>query len=290
MVRGPSHDFLGMQLYFTQGCVTISMKKYIMEIIETFPDEKKHTHAETPAAVTLFTVRKDYSLLPSSKIKVFHTFVAKLLYLAKRARPDIACAVDFLSTRVLYPDADDWNKLVRCIRYLVSYPDIYLKLSADKLMLQKWWIDASYANHVDCKSHTGSVMSLGNGGVFSHSTKQKINTRSSTEAELVGVDDMMGHVLWTKAFITGQGYTSPETVIYQDNRSAILLETRGQSNAGKRSKHIAVRYYFVKDKVDSNEFAINWCPSNEMFGDYFTKPLQGEMFFRFRNFIMNSFG
>ena len=112
-------------------------------------------------------------LLPVDKAKVFHTFVAKLLYLAKRARPDIACAVAFLATRVLYPDSDDWSKLVRCIRYLNTWKELILTLSCDAMMVQKWWVDASYATHMDCKSHTGSTVSMGRGAIMSHSTKQK---------------------------------------------------------------------------------------------------------------------
>ena len=153
---------------------------------------------------------------------------------------------------------------------------LVLTLTANNMSIQKWWIDASYGTHPDCKSHTGSMMTLGKGAVISNSTKQKINTRSSTEAELVGVDDMVSHVLWTKNFLNGQGYTGTSTVIYQDNQSAILLETNGQKSAGKRSKHIAVRYYFIKDRVESKEIDISWCPSSEMVADYFKKPLQGE--------------
>ena len=61
----------------------------------------------------------------------------------------------------------------------------------------KWWVDASYAVHPDYRSHTGIAMSLGKGTAINVSTKQKINTKSSTEAELVGADDAMPYVLWT---------------------------------------------------------------------------------------------
>jgi hypothetical protein len=122
---------------------------------------------------------------------------------------------------------------------------------------------------------------------MSTSTKQKLNTRSSTETEVVAVDDLMPQVLWTNYFISAQGYKVKKTVIYQDNKSAILLETNGKGSSSKRTKHINVRYYFVKDRIASGEVVIEHCPATAMIADFFTKPLQGAMFIEFRNIIMN---
>ena len=132
------------------------------------------------------------------------------------------------------------------------------------------------------------VLSLGKGEIYSKSTKQKINTKISTESELVSVDDLTPQVLWTKYFLKNQGYETNGTVIYQDNKSAILLETNGHWSKGKRSKHISIRYFFIKDRVQEGELSINWCPSEDMIGDYFTKPLQGQKFIKFRDLIMNN--
>ena len=70
--------------------------------------------------------------------------------------------------------------------------------------VNKWWVDESYAVHPDCKSHTGGLLILGKGAIACYSVKQKLCTRSSTEAELVGVDDMIGQVLWTSQFLHAQ--------------------------------------------------------------------------------------
>ena len=82
--------------------------------------------------------------------------------------------------------------------------DIALTLEADSLQLMKWWIDASYAVHPDMKSRTGGAFSLGKGVIYGTSTRQKINTKSSTEAELVGVNDVMPQILWTRYFLDAQ--------------------------------------------------------------------------------------
>jgi hypothetical protein len=102
-----------------------------------------------------------------------------------------------------------------------------LTLEADELYVLKWWVDASYAVHPDMRSHTGGAMTLGKGVVFGTSTRQKLNTKSSTEAELVGVNDVMPQALWTRYFIEAQGYEVTDNVIFQDNQSAILLEKNG---------------------------------------------------------------
>ena len=86
--------------------------------------------------------------------------------------------------------------------------------------------------HLDMKSHMGETMSFGKGSVYSMSQKQCINTKSSTEAEIVGVDDGMPLVIWTQNFMTVQGYEIHDNAIYQDNQSAILLEKNGRALSG----------------------------------------------------------
>ena len=143
-----------------------------------------------------------------------------------------------------------------------------------------------YAMNSDMKSQTGAIMSLGGGCFYSKSTKQKVNIKSSTEAELVGASDMSGQILWTLRFLQSQGYDVRRNILYQDNKSAILLEKNGQLSSSQRTKHINVRYFFMKDRVEDGEIEVVYCPTGEMVGDYFTKPLQGRKFEQFRVFIM----
>jgi hypothetical protein len=162
-----------------------------------------------------------------------------------------------------------------------------LQLEADNMHIIKWWIDASFAVHPNMRSHTGGCMSLGKGVVYGTSTNQKLNTRSSTEAELVGVNDVMSQVLWTRYFLEAQGYGVNDNIIYQDNQSSILLEKHGRASSGKRTRHINIRYFFVTDRIAAKEVSVEYCPTGEMIADFFTKPLQGSPFLKFRNFIMN---
>ncbi len=161
------------------------------------------------------------------------------------------------------------------MRYLSGIKLLPLILEADSINVVKWWVDASFAVHHDMKSHAGGTMTLGKGMPYSTSVRQKLNTKSSTEAELVGVNDVLPQVLWTRYFLEAQGYNILESVIYQDNQSAILLEKNGRSSSSKRTRHINVCYFFVTDRVAANEVKIKYCPTEDMIADFFTKPLQG---------------
>jgi hypothetical protein len=243
--------------------------------------------ANTPAADHLFTVNGDAPPLEESAAELFHSTTAKLLFLCKRARPDIQTPIAFLCTRVSKPDVDDQKKLRRVICYLHSTRGMHLTLEADDLQVIKWWVDASFAVHRDMRSHTGGTMSMGKGAVCSASLRQKINTRSSTAAEIVGVDDMMPAIMWTRQFMEGQGYNIKDNILYQDNQSAMLLEINGQKSSTKRTRHLNIRYYFVTDRIRAKKLTVEYCPTGEMWADVFTKPLQGAAFVKFRKLILN---
>ena len=128
---------------------------------------------------------------------------------------------------------------------------------------------------------------MGKGSVYSTSTRQKLNTKSSTEAELVGVDDVMPMIVWTRYFLEAQGYEVQDSKIYQDNKSAMLLEKNGKGSSSKRTRHINIRYFFVTDQARAKQISIEHCPTENMVADFLTKPLQGSQFRKFRNKIMN---
>eukprot|EP00970_Alexandrium_tamarense_P015266 scaffold4923_cov115-Alexandrium_tamarense.AAC.1 len=287
--RGDVHDYLGMDLdYSEKGKVKVSMIKYVKKIIDGFPDMIEKTSA-SPASDHLFQVRDEAEakLLPEEQADAFHTTVAQLLFLSARARRDIQTAVAFLTTRVKQPDEDDWGKLKRVLKYLNGTRHMKLTLSVDKLSVVKWWVDASYNIHEDCKGHTGAMMSLGKGAVMSFSRKQKLNVRSSTEVELVGIDDSMPWILWARYFIEAQGYTVEQNILLQDNKSTILLATNGRWSSSKRTKHIKARFFLVKDRVDNGELEVKHEPTDMMWSGVLTKPKQGKPFRVFRSKLMD---
>ena len=218
----------------------------------------------------------------------FHNIVAKALYLVKQARPDASVAVAFLTTRVREPDVDDWRKLEHLMEYIKSTNNMPLILGGNNSGVLNWYVDASFAVHPNMRGHTGGGLTMGRGFPIVSSTKQKLNTCSSTESKLVGVDNMMLSILWTHYFIKGQGYNVSDNVIFQDNKSTMLLEQNGKASSSKRTKHINVRYFFITDQILKGEVRVEWCPTQDMIADFMSKLLQGSLFKKFRDLIMGA--
>jgi hypothetical protein len=287
--RGKKHDYLGMELdYSEDGKVKIGMINYVENMLKDFPEKLKETDtSKTPAGDDLFN-KGQGKKLTTERAEGYHTMVAKGLFLCKRARPDIQPTIAVLCTRVKEPNESDYTKLLRMMKYLNGTRHLRLILSAGNLHCIKWFVDASFAVHPDYKSHTGATMSFedGEGAVQSVSRKQKLNTRSSTESELVAVDDISVMILWTKLFMEAQGYEIIRNILFQDNKSAILLETNGKKSSGKRTRALNIRYFFLTDQVEKGNLIIEYCPTDDMIGDYHTKPLQGEKFRKFRDAIL----
>jgi hypothetical protein len=82
---------------------------------------------------------------------------------------------------------------------------------------------------------------------------------SSTKAELIAVAEVLPQILWTQYFLEAQGYTCDESIVYQDNKNAILLENNGTASSSKRTRHINIRYYFVTNRIADGELSVAYC-------------------------------
>lgn len=246
------------------------------------PGEK----AATPAADDLFTVKTDSPEVDSQRKEIFHKFVAKALFACKRARPDIHLAVAVLATRVKKTTEHEWNKLVRMMKYLNGTQDDVLILTVDSLKRMIHGSDGSHAVHDDFKSHTGGDTTLGRGAAISMSRKQKINTKSSTETEIVSRDDYSPKYIWSKYFMEAQGYPIEQNILLQDNKASILLAENGKRSSSERTRHMNIRYYYLTDEIKRGNVQIEYCPTDDLSADYFTKPLQGEKFRKLKAMIM----
>jgi hypothetical protein len=195
--------------------------------------------------------------------------------------------VAYLTTRVRDPGEQDWFKLCKVLGFLKETKDDVLTLSLSNEKEIIWHVDAAFAVHPDMKSHTGATMSLGEGTIQSFSIKQKINTRSSTEAELVALDDVISKIVWTKLFLQEQGVHNIKTVIMRDNQSSMKLENKGKLSSGKRNRHFNIKYFYITDLIEKKEVETRFCTTNNMTADYLTKPVTGGRFHQFRREILN---
>jgi hypothetical protein len=169
------------------------MFDYVEEILTAFDkaDPKGGGTKTSTASKNLFKINEDCEKLQPEKAVDFHNLVAKTLYATKHARLDTCTSITFLTTRVRVPDKDNWHKLVHLMKYLRGTCTLPLILSANGGGILKWWVDASFVVHPNMQGHSGGGLSLGRGFPIESSTKQKLNTRSFTETEIVGTDDFM---------------------------------------------------------------------------------------------------
>jgi len=159
-------------------------------------------------------------------------------------------------------------------------------IGANNLDVLHTWVDASYAIHEDMRSHTGGVMSMGTGCVHHKTGKQKLNTKSSTESEVVGASDYLPWTIWLKLFLEAQGYILNTCYYYQDNESAIRLIKNGKKSSRDKTRHINIRYFFIADVIQREGLVVKSCRSENMVADYYTKSLQGKLFRKMRDKIM----
>jgi hypothetical protein len=223
---GKKHDYLGVDLEFCKnGNLQVSMVKYLEYVIKQF-SELIVERAATPVEDRLLDIRdaKEARQLEEKRAIAFHHTMAQLLFMVARASQDIQTAVAFLTTRVKAPDEDNWGKLKQVLRCLNRTKGLKLTISVNNLSILKWYVDGSHYVHQDCKGHAGAMFTLGEGAVSSNFLRKlKLNTKISTEMELVRGDMYMSEMLWSLYFIDSQGYDTEIIELYQDNKSAELL-------------------------------------------------------------------
>jgi hypothetical protein len=282
--RGRKLNYLGMVFDFSgKGKVKITMDNFLSDLLKGV--EHIPGVSTTPATTSLFSVGESEALASDRK-EEFHSLVCKVAYLAKRVRPDLLTATAFLTTRVQSPTVNDEKKLHKLIRYIRGTHHLGIVLESGENLCVLAYVDASYGVHHDMRSHTGTVVGIGRGPIYCKSAKQRLNSKSSTEAELIGLSDSTGQVVWTRNFLLEQGYGVGAAKIYQDNLSTMALVKSGKSNS-ERTRHIAIRFFFVADRVQAKEIILEFLPTGSMLADILTKPLVGRKFSELRSQLLN---
>jgi hypothetical protein len=197
--------------------------------------KKKNVARASAAPDDLFIIDKDAVKLSEEGTTAFQNLVAKTFYISKRARPDVSTAIAFITTRVRAPDINDWRKINHLMEYLRVDRLRPLILSTNDSGVLMWYGNASFAVHPNMHSHTGGGLTMGRGFPIVSSTKQKLNIGSSTESELVGVDNMMPIIVWSHFSLMAQKYGVTQNLLLQDNMSSMLLEKNGKASSGKHT-------------------------------------------------------
>ncbi len=137
-------------------------------------------------------------------------------------------------------------------------------------------MDASYATQQGGKSRTGILLKIAGCAIGAWSVKQRIVTRSSTEAELVALTEALTNIIWIRRFYEYQGNINlPPTIIWEDNQSCIDLISLPRHNR-QRTKHLDIRYFYAKELVEQNVIKIKHIPTMDQQADLLTKGMVGQ--------------
>jgi hypothetical protein len=269
---GEDMSYLGMNISIRDEGTTIDMSFYVSQVLE---GEDVEVEA-SPTTKASYNVDENARKLDEEDRKWFHSKTAKLLYLAKLARPDILTAVIFLCTRVQGATYKDREKLKKVLGYLKGTADKKLFLHTQKEKKIVADVDAAYTVHSDSKSHSGIMIYVGDTLAYVSSKKQKCMSKSPTEAELIALTDNLGLIELFREFLEFLTLSPvPMPTIYQDCSAVVSLVMKGGGKT--RTKHLRARMNLVKEMVDEARAEVVHIKAPEMKVDGLTKPYEAAM-------------
>lgn len=262
-----------MQIMLQHHAVLLDMTFFVKSTIKDFQEALGLTtikHHVAPGNKDYFTINHQAPKLSEVQCKVFHTTTAKLLYLAKRARPDILTVTSFLCMRVKDPSAEDLQKLIHTLGYLHFTQQNNLILKPTKPMQIETYIDAAFAAHDDSKSHSGVAIFVAGVLVYASSRKQKCMTKSLLTDNLHLAELFHEFV----EYITAGTVNNP--IIFQDCTAVVQLVTTG--GGVTRTKHLRARMNMAHEAIEQKRVQVVHCRAALMKADGLTKPLEGTDF------------
>lgn len=268
---GPARYCLGIEIEQAAGKVSISQRRYIEDVLHRFGMDECNP-VSTPLDAGSRLVKDEQNVEPEKEKRPYRELVGALMYLATSTRPDIAHSMSVLSQFNDCHNATHWKAAKRVLRYLKgtsNYSIIYRK--ADNRLT--CYVDADWAGcAIDRRSYTGYSFLFGGAAISWESRKQRTVALSSTEAEYMAIAEAVKEAIYLKNFLHEAGFGDvADIVIFNDNRGANLL-TRN-SVFHHRTKHIDMRYHFIRDALKRDHIKLEYLPTNEMTADVLTKSL-----------------
>ena len=208
----------------------------------------------------------------------FRELVGSLMFAACVSRPDIAYAVNMISKYLSCYSNEHWLAAKRILRYVKETVDYGILYDGSNELPLTGYSDSDFAgDRDDRRSTTGYVYVLAGGAVSWTSQRQRIVALSTTEAEYIAASQATKEAIWLRRLLFDLGFDSDgPTELSVDNQGAIKLTKNDEFH--KRTKHIDVRYHFVREKVANEDISISYVPSKENLADIFTKALPRDYF------------
>lgn len=280
---GPLHYFLGVNIVQDSDKVWIGQKTYSENVLKKFGmDNSKPISTPVDTSLKLLQASDDSQCVDQ---KLYQQAVGSLLYLSVKTRPDISYAVGNVARYCSRPTQQHWRAVTRILRYLkgtIDYGLHYVKHHPSKVV---GYSDADWAGDInDRKSTSGYVFMKSDAAITWRSKKQTCVALSTAEAEYVALSSATQEAVWLRKLTSELSYSADEpTIIFEDNQSAIAISRNPQFHG--RTKHIDIKYHYVRDQITQKSIDLVYCPTGEMIADLFTKGLAEIQFNKLRLMI-----
>lgn len=273
---GPAKHILGMQIVRDRKArkLWLSQEAYIKKVLQRFNMEKAKP-VSTPLALHFKLSKEQCPSTIEDKERMknvpYASAVGSLMYAMVCTRPDIAHAVGLVSRFLSNPGREHWNAVKWIMRYLKGTVDMKLGFGDDKAVLVGY-SDSDMAGDIDSrKSTSGYMVTFAGGAVSWQSRLQKCVALSTTEAEFIAVTEACKELLWMKRFVCQLGFSQKKYALYCDSQSAIHLAKNSTFHA--KSKHIDVRYFWIRDVLDAKLLELEKIHTDDNGSDMMTKAL-----------------
>lgn len=278
---GKARHYLGIDIARTNdGSFSLSQEKYIDKILEV-SGQLDAKDSKYPLDPGYYKLENEDFLSNNEK---YRKLIGMLLYLCTNTRPDISAPVSILSQKVSKPTTTDLNEVNRIIRYLKYTKRFKLQLggSGNELLV---YSDANWGeNRIDRKSNSGFVVLLNKGLISWCCRKQNLVTLSSSEAEYVALNETAKELTWLECLIGDfEVRVDKPITILTDSQSCMAMIK--DSKLSCRTKHIDIRFHYVKEKVEHGDIRLQYVCTEENVADLLTKPLGAGRISKLRKMI-----
>lgn len=279
---GDCKEFLRMRVQRKGRSIYIDQCSYLEKVVERF-GMTNAKYARTPLP-TGYTPTPNQGEVNPHMRTLFQQIIGSLLYIMLGTRPDIAFAVTKLAQHAANPSKEHLDKAKYILRYLAGtakYALVYKGASNKGLIA---YTDSDYAaDPVKRRSTTGYHLKLADGIISWQSRAQKTIALSATEAEYMALSDCSRQVVWIQNIFTELGLPVKPTQICADNEGGIFIASNPVQE--RRTKHIDVRFHYVRDLIEQKRIDVVWVPTDENSADIFTKNLGFIKFEKFRSML-----
>ncbi|WOH01606.1 hypothetical protein DCAR_0520990 [Daucus carota subsp. sativus] len=276
---GPAQQILGMKIIRDRKArkLFLSQKEYVERVIKRF-NMKNAKPVGTPLSNHFKLSKKSCPSTEKEKKMMkdvpYSSAVGSLMYAMVCTRPDIAHAVGVVSRYLSNPGREHWEAVKWILRYLKGTSKLCLCYGGAKPILEGY-TDADMAGDLDSRKSTSSyIFTLAGGAVSWQSKLQKCVALSTTEAEYIAMTEAGKELKWLKGFLQELGFPQKEYIIHCDSQSAMDLSKNSMYHS--RTKHINVRYHWLRDAVEQQEFKLSKINTNENPADMLTKAVARE--------------